>query len=1785
MRKRVIRTNDIKKGIAALLAASMVFSHVEIPAFAGSSEETEAAESGASVKGGTISRKSVTLDLLSDDLREAALTAIRENELFDAQDYLGATSDSKKAIKEYEAFFNENPGLYVVEVPGSVSETLENEAEAELRIFVQKDEKMRKAMDIASASELTRDEAVASRDVEFRYGTEKDIILYEPATDVDTLINGGEDAYYKEPEQDSADNSYYELTGKEKITFMFVNNSDKSVNFTLNVDDITYDKLTVSGKDAALKKVLSEAGKKKADEEETKKIAETTKAVEAEKNSETTKDAETEKAAEKTKAVEATKGETVACDAEEENGKEETETSAEKAESASEAAVETLEETTEAVETAAESTEAETEESITESRETSETETAEAETEETLEVSEDTESGIKVEVTEASLETSAEAEETEDETEVEKTIPEKIADAFRGFTDGVTGLFSGDKEEAEETEAAESAEETTSAVTKTAETETPETEAVETTGAEKKETAEVNKTDDKKSSDGKKSSSKKSSSKKASASEIDETEYDEFAEEKIAEAKEAVKEDKDAAKENIKVAKIAQYTLDELGKIHYETEIDGFKVDVFASRDAFEISDPKLSVKKLCKPEEKDGSKDVLSDEEIAELKKNDIYDHSQSLDVSFTDFWDKKVEPQKPVKVRITISDEQLLGKIDASSLEIHHLKEIESTLKTEKVAATEDVKLLDENDEKISDSDLETNTEEDAENDEKAVNVASAVAEFEVESFSVFAITWNAEGTPVADIRVHYVDSDGNPIKINGQEVNSRGLNLGVYHQARDYYIDGNGYYYYNAYDVYSDIKLSDVEGGITGYTYKGARLNSPKGQEITDVKSVENSFIVEYYNNGNLVESNNYYNWKQTDKGAYTSGNHDKLYYYDGDESTLPKDDDGYYVKEDNSAFKLIKNDSLEGKTLYRQGKTTTKWGWKGIIPWLYSYYHYIPYDGERYDQLILDEIYLVYEKTPYSDSTLPDFGDLNAIDSDKNLQDNGDGTYTLTLSVTGQAKSVTADVNADVLILFDLSSSMDEKSGSKGYAFAANGAYKYVDGQYIKIGSKEKYTGERYDEKSDIKRLDAAKVSVCHLIDELFANNTDGKKKVEIGLITFGGTVDAPSGKYSDADTLKNVIKNLNSKSGKTVEGGTNWEAALIEANKYNFDDSDPEYVVFVSDGNPTYRVNANGYYDDPKVGEGYRGGGTYDPNGMCLKAAEAAADDLVNHNKQLYAINIFGDAGNMQNLVNNNGSFYRTAADQAAINSAFKDVVKVINGNLSYAEVDITDGITSLTHSALSTQVSGTTSGFTYSVVDKNGKALDEELEAIKAYPATFVKSGDGTSSVDWHIGGEGKNHKLLEGATYSLSFLVWPDQKVYDDYAEGKGASKYATNTYAKVYYSKLIEETGKTPKLEEQTPIDLKSGEIDLTTADVQVEKIWKMNEIKTQEAYIDKEPVVLTLFKDGSSYKTIEIASSENDVKDTTNNTVTWKGGTITLAPGTLVSVYDAKGKEKHPELKGNKTIKDKANKEYYLLGEGHKYSFTEKSHSDKFELLEKIYHPMLVDGELTNVTFTFSEDGKTIEAIEAMESMVEDNAGKLKAYNELKFETLTVSNTYTGNMAVAQETTFDLYLFRNKVDEITKKSEPEAYTDDDIVSLNFDENKKSGIKLDPQKDGAYRFTIKPDFVDQPKSVSINLPAGVSYQIVEVKDGKPYAEYETKWKQESESILTKLAGYKTSCVTDVLELSSVNTINFVNTLNALIPTGFADNMLPFIAIAIAGISALGFLAFDFRRRRMFED
>ncbi|SFG07937.1 vWA domain-containing protein [Oribacterium sp. WCC10] len=1769
-KKNSIR-GKFKKGLATLLTASLVVSAVQIPAFAKNSEEVT--ESSASVSG--IFTKKIVLDLLSEDLKEAALTAIRENRLFDAQDYLGATSDSEKAIREYEAFFNENPGLYVVEVPDSVKDTLSGEADAELRIFVQKDAKKAKVdlkddfndltteeitgTEVTEATDetaVTEDAETASKDVEFRYGTDKDIILYEPSSDVDTLVNGGEDAVYVDPEQVAVDNLDYELTGNEKITFMFVNESEGTVKFTLNVDGVTYDKVEVGGRKAALKKILDEAGIKKTDSRATASTVKKTDKTEIKASEDTAVTVETTRKAveSKTKVVEEAV-ETVVSDTKV------TET-----------------ETTETVESDANVTEtktAETEEPDTGANETeisseTGTGTTEASNEKIFidgsdsQASEvmateafggdDEQSVVVIEETEAETE-KQEVQEKTDKSETKETIPEKIAAAIHDVADKFFGkivAFADDESdenreyvpeeetaayvEEKETEAvAEAVQETTlaaetEAVEEITSEETKavveETTAVETTVAESAmaettvaETSVTETTATKETEAHVKNTDKRP--KVASASEID-SEYDDFAKELIAEVKKAVEENKEAAMECIKVAKIAQYSINELGKVHYETEVDGYTVEVFAPKNAFGKSTPTLNAKKLYKPEEKGDSKDVLSDEEVAELKKNDIYDNSQSLDINFTDFWGKEVEPSEPVKVRITLNDEDLLKKIDASSLEVHHLKETDSTLKTEKVAATEDVKVLDENDEQISEADLKVNPETSEDDEESsAVEVTSAIAEFEVESFSTFTITWTwwlLLATDTYNITVHYV-------KENGQELtavkNVPFKDLG----------DG-------------DVVLSRVQGGVTDYEYKEARLGSATGDVVATVSARDMGIFghkVDFYNeNGKRVAAVDY----NTD-------------------------------------------------------------------------------------------IFLIYKKTEYPEGGRLDPNKFGKPVAEKKLEanKNNDGTYTLTLSVEGKSES--KDLNsgkANVLVVLDVSGSMDENS---------NG------------------------------RLTIAKTAINNLAEKLLKNNEKVKDNVQIGLITFSSAVkDISSKSYTSLAAFEKQVNK------QKAGGGTNWEAALLEANKYDFKNGYPVYIIFVSDGAPTFRINANGDTSDVKYLNSdftqpgildhygkYRvyGLGDEDPSDICLTAAQTAAKSIRNANKKLYVVNAFSKTeaeNHMKSLFDNDAdktNNYFDAWDQTKLNAAFDKICNEITQNISYTNVGITDGITSHTATSIKTSDNGIiTSGLKYDVyMTKNGekidssskslkeklgitkaeaeklsKELDDELKTVKANAAKFGEV-EGTPTVDWQVGGA--NHKLLDGVTYSASFIVWPDQGIFDavaDSSNGKEISAqdqktidegWTTNTQAYVKYSVLNEVTGENNAPIKKPDFELSNPDpINISVTDLGVEKIWQLNNItdEAQKSFVNKDNLIsLDLYKDsfkdeentpepyisGITFVT-DPENSENNsftaTEDKQNNQIIWKHNERkAVAPGILVSVPDKAGDDlfKSP---GNTPVTFNDNgtvKKYYVLDEGHYYKFDEKSGNKHFQLEDKVYHPMYVDGVLYNVSIS---DG----IITKMELMVElekyrdgntekvrakSESGKITATNKLAFDELTVSNTFTGNMSNAQATTFAIYLYEDEAGtklktykDVTKtavrgdSSEKQDY----ILSLNNDKGMEK--QTDGDYKGAYLFTVTPETINDKASLTITLPADAIYKVVEVKTGTGYEDYDTEsaWKKNKTT-------EKKGAVTDVLKLSEVNLVDYVNKKGVVTPTGFSDSPYPFIALALAGFGALAFLAYGRQRRRLYWD
>ncbi len=621
--------------------------------------------------------------------------------------------------------------------------------------------------------------------------------------------------------------------------------------------------------------------------------------------------------------------------------------------------------------------------------------------------------------------------------------------------------------------------------------------------------------------------------------------------------------------------------------------------------------------------------------------------------------------------------------------------------------------------------------------------------------------------------------------------------------------------------------------------------------------------------------------------------------------------------------------------------------------------------------------------------------------------KTLTDNGDGTYTLTLSVTGKSSSSDASEKANVVVVFDSSGSMDYSTTANRYEVATYGRYgkianDYIQlyrwsnwyGDYVEVGDNDNHTDVYYYDEGEyvqytdtryrqtaLNRLTVAKNAVNGLAEKLLENNTTSgvSDMVEMAFVDFATNVKSETThatKTTSIDTFKSWVN------ATSADGGTNWEDALNYAKSINFNDNDPVYIVFVSDGNPTFRVSKyNNNANDGRNCSGYGsnatcaryGTGNSDPNGWNLAAAQdVAATITADANNTLYAVGVFGDANNMRNL--DSKAIYKDATDQAALEAAFDDIVKQITNNLSLTGLSFNDGITALT----SVSIDGTADDFTYK---KNGTVWADAPEA---------KFENGT--VTWDLG----NTILGDGETATVSFIVYPSQESIDLVADlNNGVIKYEnltadqksqilvsgetytlkTNTdYPTLKYQTVTTTTvngvptttisdPKFARIDQPDPVELYTEEIALR-------KLWE-DSLDPSQRENEVEDIYLQLYVDGKEYDKLP-EYTENGIKiEKQNNSNVWGTGTIFIAPGLMVS-------EGHPAYTENTPygVVTMNGKKYAVLNPGHEYKFGEKDINNHFELTNYIYHPMLVDGALMNVTFTKS--GDTFTGVESAKPM---------------------------------------------------------------------------------------------------------------------------------------------------------------------------------------------------------------
>lgn len=616
--------------------------------------------------------------------------------------------------------------------------------------------------------------------------------------------------------------------------------------------------------------------------------------------------------------------------------------------------------------------------------------------------------------------------------------------------------------------------------------------------------------------------------------------------------------------------------------------------------------------------------------------------------------------------------------------------------------------------------------------------------------------------------------------------------------------------------------------------------------------------------------------------------------------------------------------------------------------------------------------------------------------------KTVTSNGDGTYNITLSVTGKQESSTDVSKANVVIVFDTSNSMEygtsctvdnyyTNNDTDQYGYISSDQtyrplYRYY-GDWVHDTNHVPYYGTHYNCVSD--RLTVAKNATTDLISKLLANNSlEGADNdtVEISLVNFATSVRSTTSWSTNETTLKNTVNGYNVPNN--IQGGTNWETALSAAktlvdNRISNQPKESNYVIFVSDGDPTFRdsrMGASGPNNDWNNEAGKWGTGSSDPHSWNYNAAKAVADTIAaSSNTKLYAVGAFGNVTNMQNLAGS--SNYYEASNQQALENAFKQIVDQITNALSLTHVKFTDGITALTTAA----VSGNPDNFTYT---KGGTAWADAPEAE-------IKTIDGVKTVVWDLG----DTTLKDGETATVSFTVWPSQESYDLLADlNNGKKKYSdltddqkasivendgvyslqTNTeWPTLTYSTVETVTvNGVPTTTVSDPITIEirnDGPMPLDVRKLTLEKKWEDDLDPSQREEVNGE-VVLNFYKDKNPY--------EEDIKLTEENH--WKlENYIAIAPGVMIS----NDSSNYDTLKAGHTEYSFGGKKYIILETGHDYYFEEEDINSHFELTNYIYHPMVVDNTLMNVFFTRDADDKItgIEEFRVMESVSATNTLK--------------------------------------------------------------------------------------------------------------------------------------------------------------------------------------------------------
>lgn len=445
-------------------------------------------------------------------------------------------------------------------------------------------------------------------------------------------------------------------------------------------------------------------------------------------------------------------------------------------------------------------------------------------------------------------------------------------------------------------------------------------------------------------------------------------------------------------------------------------------------------------------------------------------------------------------------------------------------------------------------------------------------------------------------------------------------------------------------------------------------------------------------------------------------------------------------------------------------------------------------------------------------------------LDEPDHAKTVTDNGDGTYRLSLTVKGDSQSSLESTPADVVLAIDTSGSMND-----------NG------------------------------KLDNVKRAAKALIDELLTDDNaklDASKQIQVSVISFATRADTPTSFTANADDATQAIDGLK------AEGGTNWEEALQKANAQNTGRTDArKYIVFFSDGAPTYRVSSvktstwlgmwDRYDEDDTwaTPHGIHGSGNDDPYNANYNSAVTEANKRDVDTVQLFAVS--GDSSanaSMTKFANDVAGDFLDGTDADKLNDAFAEIAQTITNSCYYRDVKIVDQLSDYVDFKDAVSADGTLASATITKTDASGTSP----------VAGAVAKVDGKKlTVD--LSGE---RELEADATYTVSFDIRPTADAYDAVVAGTLTNPVPTNVNrdhdaTTLEYKTVTKRTGATDVVSDTLYADYDIPTIALPTKQLTVTKTWE----NARDDARATQPVHVQVTRNGADYGTpVELSASNN-------------------------------------------------------------------------------------------------------------------------------------------------------------------------------------------------------------------------------------------------------------------------------------------------------------------------------